>query len=263
MCSCGVIVLKFGGSVLTCEDAYTDAADEASRFVRDGFKVVAVVSAIEGRTEELIARAARLGGCDGASAALIGTGELESAALLGLALDRAGAAAHVLDAAAVGLRTTGGLRDAEVESLDAGAFGRAFESCDVIVVPGFVGRDGHGRKTLLGRGGSDLTAFFIASELGGRCRLIKDVDGLYERDPALPGPRPRRYESLGWDEALGLDESIVQHKGVRFARDRRLRFEVASHGTKEATHVGDEPVRFFESDTRVVGEPEHELHRAG
>jgi len=261
MCSGGVIVLKFGGSVLIDEDAYVAAADEVNRFVRDGFRVVAVVSAVEGRTDELIARAARFGGADEASAALIGTGELESAALLGLALGRRGVSAHLLDAAAMGLGTIGGLRDAEVESLDSAAFARAFASADVVVVPGFVGRDGLGCTTLLGRGGSDLTAMFIAAELGARCRLVKDVDGLYERDPALPGPTPRRFESLGWDDALRLDGSIVQHKGVRFARERRVWFEVTSLGADEATLVGDEPVRFFDDGPRMPAE--QELHRAG
>ena len=45
----GVIVLKFGGSVLTEESAYDAAAGEVERFVRGGHAVVAVVSALLGR----------------------------------------------------------------------------------------------------------------------------------------------------------------------------------------------------------------------
>ena len=45
----------------------------------------------------------------------------------------------------------------------------------ILVVPGFVGRHEDGRLSLLGRGGSDLTALFLAARLGGKCRLLKDV----------------------------------------------------------------------------------------
>ena len=77
-----------------------------------------------------------------------------------------------------------------------------------------------------------------ASQLGARCRLVKDVAGLYERDPASPGPTPRRYRTLSWGDALALDGRIVQHKAVRFAQRERLAFEVGAFGRDDASHVG-------------------------
>ena len=184
---------------------------------------------------------ALLGGGDEASAALIGTGELESAALLGLALERAGARAHVLDSAAIGLRTRGGLRDAEAVSLDVGAFKLAFGTGDVVVVPGFTGRDDLGRMTLLGRGGSDLTALFIGAELGGRCRLVKDVDGLYDGDPnCTKSPAQHRYIRASWDELARVGEVVVQRKAVVFAKQHGIRFRIAAIG-RGGTEIGPGP----------------------
>jgi homoserine dehydrogenase len=235
------IVLKFGGSVLLDELHVRAAAEEVARFAREGHRVVAVVSALEGTTDSLLRQARGYGAKphEFATALLLATGELTSAALLGLALDTLGVRVETLDAAAIGLRTEGDPLDASPLSLDVAAVNGALARARAIVVPGFVGKDEHQRTTLLGRGGSDLTALFIAQQLGAACRLVKDVDGLYEWDPARPGPEPRRYATLSWKGALGLDGTIVQHKAVRWARDHGLAFEVGSLGARHVSRVGD------------------------
>ncbi|MFG0259501.1 MAG: hypothetical protein ACF8LK_04030, partial [Phycisphaerales bacterium JB041] len=106
------------------------------------------------------------------------------------------------------------------------------------------------------RGGSDLTALFLAQRLGASCRLVKDVDGLYEWDPSLPGARPRRFATLTWDEALALDGTIVQHKAVRWARQHGLPFEVGSLAATEVSRVGDFVVAFAAEDDACT-EPVH------
>lgn len=260
------IVLKFGGSVLRDDRDITRAVHEIYRWVRRGTPVVAVVSALEGTTDALIARARTFSGPSvanagpaatgalhaGSLATLLATGEQTSASLLGLALDRAGVPVEVLDAASISLRTGGTLTDAFPESLDAGRILRAFDVASVVVLPGFIGRDASGRTTLLGRGGSDLTALFVAERLiaagadATRCRLVKDVDGLYESDPAEAdeASRPRRFKQVHWDGALSLDGGIVQHKAVRYAKERRLAFEVGAALRDDATLVGDVDTRF-------------------
>jgi homoserine dehydrogenase len=86
------------------------------------------------------------------------------------------------------------------------------------------------------------TALFLAHELrASRCRLVKDVDGLYSSDPkCVVGARPKRYMRLGWQEALDLRGKVVQAKALEFARENRLRFEVAAVGRAEGTVVGEE-----------------------
>ncbi len=251
-----VVVLKFGGSVLHDESDVHVAVHEIYRWVRRGDRVVAVVSALEGTTDALIARARAYGHTphEGAYATLLATGEETSAALLGLAIDRAGVPVEVLDAAAVDLRTTGTTLDAFPESIDAPGVLRALERTPVLVIPGFIGRNADGRTTLLGRGGSDLTALFVAERLIAagatdvRCRLVKDVDGLYEFDPAdtSTATRPARYAALHWDGALALDGGIVQHKAVRYAKGKGLPFEVGAALAEDVTLVGDFQTRTAE-----------------
>ncbi|MBM3977979.1 MAG: homoserine dehydrogenase [Planctomycetes bacterium] len=243
----GVIVLKLGGSVLRNPASLPRAVHEIYRWRRDGYRVVAVVSAFAGETDALLERARALGAGPGSTAAAAATGELLSAALLGAALDRAGVPACVLAPAALSLRAEGDPLEATPLSIDRARLETALAE-GLVVVPGFAGTDERGRCVLFGRGGSDLSALFLAAALGARCRLIKDVDGLYEWDPARSasggGPRPRRYERASWDDALSTDGRILQHRAVRFARDRGLEFEVARSGGVQATRVGAAPTRF-------------------
>ncbi len=239
MCA-GVIVLKFGGSVLTHEQSLRIAVHEIYRWRRRGWQVVAVVSALAGRTDALLG-SCRLDGVRAdpyATASLLACGERESAARLVGSLDRVGITSSLLDPCAIGLRAHGGALDATPDGLERSRVHAPLESIGCVVVPGFFACDDLGRIVTLGRGGSDLTALVLADALGAdRCLLIKDVDGLYERDPSTPGPRPRRYERASYEDVLALDGSIVQHKAVRFARDREIPFEVCGFNSVDSTRV--------------------------
>ena len=235
-----VIVLKLGGSVLTDRDALRRAAHEVYRWHRDGWRVGAVPSALAGVTDARL-RAAREFSPrvdPRALAASLAIGEQHSSAELGLVLDRAGISATVLSPGAIGLRADGPPLDATPRSVDTGVITRALDE-GVVIVPGFIAIGATGETVTLGRGGSDLSALFLAHALGAdRCRLVKDVDGLYDRDPALPGPPPDRYRAITWADALRLDGSIVQHKAIAFARDHGLAFEVGCFGGVDPTVVG-------------------------
>lgn len=232
------IVLKFGSSVLREENDLPTAVHEIYRWRREGFQVVAVVSAFGDTTNELSRRAYSI--CeqpdDALLATLLATGEAASSALLGLALNRAGIPATVFDAEQAGLTTDGPTLDAHLISVDSATLLAALRD-GVIVLPGFVGRAGSGQTTLLGRGGSDLTALFLAHRLGGTCRLIKDVDGLYTSDP-------NRRTSAAWfvrvsyATAARVGGAVVQRKAIDFAERHRLRFTVSSVASSHATEVG-------------------------
>ncbi|MBX3405320.1 MAG: hypothetical protein KF869_01045 [Phycisphaeraceae bacterium] len=236
-----LIVLKIGGSVLRDRDSLTRATHEVYRWRRRGAGVVVVVSALEGETDRLMseARAAHAEPEAGACAALLATGELRSAALLALAIGRVGLRAEVLTPHQVGMRVTGSGLDAEPVRVDALALRTALDAVGVVVVPGFVGIGERGDLRTLGRGGSDLSAIVIAHALGAaRCRLVKDVPGLFDRDPNSPGPRARLLSRITFDDALRLDGGIIQHKAVRFARQRAMGFEVAGLHTGPSTRIG-------------------------
>ncbi len=244
-----VIVLKLGGSVLLDEASLPQAVHEIYRWRRAGHAVVAVVSALAGETDRLLSRSSAPDGSPYTAAALAANGEALSAALLAAALDRAGVPARVLSPSALRLRADGPPLDATPAALDRERLARALASEGVAIVPGFAGEDAEGRAVLLGRGGSDLTALFLASALGARCRLLKDVGALFERDPAAPGPPPRRFARASFADALLLDGTIVQHKALRFARDRGLEFEVGGLNRARATLVGSRPSRLEPPET--------------
>lgn len=252
-----LIVLKFGGSVLLDEHRLRIAVHEIHRWRRDGWRVLAVVSALSGRTDELIGRCSLLhaGASDTTRAGLIASGEFESAALLGIHLDRAGITSCVLSPASVSLVADGDPLDANPIAINDSIIDQALKTDGVVVFPGFVGVNDRAQTVTFGRGGSDLTALFLASVLGAdRCRLIKDVDGLYEHDPSSrSAPPPRRYEHASYAEALATDGSIIQHKAIRFAQSHSLRFEVGRFNGTKPTTIGDGSAVFSEhADTPRV-----------
>ncbi len=265
-----LVVLKFGSSVLRSQGDLPIVASEIKRHVDEGSSVLAVVSAIGTTTESLIGQAGALGhalgpfaaaagstagattdigasgpaGCtstlgDRALAALLGTGEEAAAALVGLALDGVGIKFSLLDVGRVGPFTRGPQLDAQPHAFDSGTVRRALAVCPVAILPGFVGRDMEGNFSLLGRGGSDLSALFAARSLDAhRCRLLKDVDGVYEYDPCGATVKPRRYASLNWEDTLRVDGNLLQRKAVQFAYRHRIPFEVGACGGCRGTRVG-------------------------
>jgi acetylornithine deacetylase len=238
-----ITVLKFGGSVLGTERDYAAAVADVQRHLRRGERVLAVVSALRGATDRLLADARYFGPEPepAATASLLATGEAASAARLALALNAGGVAAALLEPAAIGLLAQGPLLDADPVAVDDEAVRRALERWGAAVVAGFYGRDSAGGYAVFGRGGSDLTALFFAHRLGAGCRLLKDVDGVYESDPDAAGRPPRRYEQLSWDDALKLGARVIQPKALHFARRERIAFDVGAVGPSAATRVGPGP----------------------
>ncbi|MEO8360515.1 MAG: homoserine dehydrogenase [Vicinamibacteria bacterium] len=239
-----LIVLKFGSSVLRTSSDLPQAVHEIFRYVREGFGVVAVVSAFEGVTDRLIAQAKSLGadpehdvGVSGL-AALVASGERETAAALQIVLSQSGLESNVLDPLSADLRVDGNGLEGAPSGLAADRLRGLLEKGRIVIVPGFFGADAEGSVSLLGRGGSDWTALYVASQLGAHCRLLKDTDGIYERDPNREGATPLRFERLSYDDALSLKAPVVQESALQFARFHRQTFEVAQPGSVLGTSVG-------------------------
>jgi homoserine dehydrogenase len=233
-------VLKFGGSVLEGEDALHLAVREIARTRAQGFRVLAVTSAFRGVTERLLAAVTTRFEAPPpeAVASLLATGESASAAFLSLALDAASIGNELLDPDRIRLTVRGSFLDAEPVDVDVEAIDKALGIRGVAVLPGFYGRRPSGGIALLGRGGSDLTALFVAERLGAEeCRLVKDVGGLYTEDPALGGA-PQRYRQASWEELLRVGGGVVQKKAVEFARRHRLSFTLASPLGDRRTRIG-------------------------
>lgn len=239
-------VLKFGSSVLEREEDYSKVALEVYRHVREGEKVVAVVSALAGKTDGLLDQARRVGGeaaPDALVARLARVGELHSAALLALALSKVGVGACTLDPHEMGLVAEGSPLDSNLVALDAEAVLAKVEAHDVVVVPGFIADHADHGVVTLGRGGTDLSAVFFAAKLDAhRVRLIKDVDGVYAEDPAK-NPRAERYSQMSYAEAEAASNGLIQVKAIHEAVADDVLIEIASLGSAEATQIGNLPAR--------------------
>jgi homoserine dehydrogenase len=238
-------VLKFGSSVLECEDDYRTCAQEVYRHIRDGEKVVAVVSAIAGETDALLAQANRVGGDPAPAfvARLARVGELHSAALMGLALNRMGVRTWVLDPDEMGLVAEGAPLDSNLTALDADAVNAKLRDHDVVVVPGFTAGHAEFGVVTLGRGGTDLSAVFFAARLGSkRVRLLKDVDGVYAQDPAVH-PNAERYGALSYELAAEASAGLIQPKAIDAAKAEGITIEIAAIGHHEATVIAALPAR--------------------
>ena len=237
-------VLKFGSSVLEREDDYSKAVLEIYRHARDGEKVVAVVSALAGETDALFAQAVRVGG-DSAPDVLVARlariGELQSAALMALALSKAGLRAFTLDPHEMALVAEGSPLDSDLVGLDSDAVWARIDQNDVVVVPGFIADHAEHGVVTLGRGGTDLSAVFFADRLGAhRVRLIKDVDGVYGDDPAR-NPLAERFSHMSYAEAEAASSGLIQVKALHAAAEKDVLIEVAALGSPEATTIARVP----------------------
>src|SRR5262245_37207273 len=233
------IVLKFGSSVLRNEDDLPCAVHEIYRWWRDGAQVIVVVSAFGDTTDQLMRQAEKV--CDNPDKSvlpsLLATGEATASALLTLALRKVGITTRLFDEVQAKLRTVGGGIDAIPIAVDTARLLSESRRA-VVVLPGFVGRDEAGERTLLGRGGSDLTALFLAHQLKADCVLVKDVDGLYTSDPFCGTVRASRFAQVGYESAIRFGGGVVQAKAVRFAAAHKLRFSITSIGAQSVTEVG-------------------------
>jgi homoserine dehydrogenase len=266
-----VVVLKFGSSVLRTTHDLPNVVHEIYRWYRQGHRVIAVVSAVGNTTERLIQESQALSSgpvpsagyvpCAApepfATAELLATGERASAALLGIALDRAGVPARVVSPREIGFEVSGFPLDAEPTGLDVARIGEMLHAAPVLVVPGFFGTDAAGRTHCLGRGGSDLTAVFLAVSLYARCRLIKDVDGVYESDPAGNTPAsPRKLEQLSYGDGLRVAWQLIQPKAVAYLEKHRATCEVAALASPTHSYICTGP-------TRIQGNPQTKTPRKG
>lgn len=240
-----LVVLKFGSSVLENCDCLPAVVHEVYRYHRRGQSVLVVVSAIGRHTEVLLSEARQWlnpARPERAVAEFLATGERQSAALLTMAFARAGINATLVSPSEIKLTLRGDRLDAWPVAVDVKAVQEAFQSTSVLVVAGFVGVHETGGTALMGRGGADLTAVFLAGTLRAvECRLVKDVDGIYERDPAAADSTanpPHRYREVTYEDALQVSGALVQPKAIEYLREQKISARLAGLLQQESTTIG-------------------------
>ena len=214
MDECGVkninkVVLKFGGSVLYGKTDFERISREINRYVLKNYQVVAVVSAYFGVTEKLFDKAARLKAIpsSAAFAEIVASGEFESALELVSYLIHNGHKVCLRTPSEFNFLAAGDRDSARPISISAKRINSSLTHAPVIIMPGFSAIDEQGDCILLGRGGSDISAVCVSQALGlNSVRLLKDVDGLYNKDPnKFPMQNDLTTSIMGRHEALAVN----------------------------------------------------------
>lgn len=228
-----LIVEKFGGtSVGSVERIKAVAAGLADRHAK-GEKLVVVVSAMSGQTNNLIKLAHELNETPSAREmdVLMSTGEQVTIALLSMALHELGLQAKSYTGAQIRMLTDSSHMKARIEDIDVNKIHQDIEQGNIIVAAGFQGVDADGNITTLGRGGSDTSAVAIAAALkADECRIYTDVDGIYTTDPRIV-PQARRLTRITFEEMLelaSLGAKVLQTRSVEFAGKYKVPLRVLS-----------------------------------
>jgi len=202
-----------------------------------GKQVAVVVSAMAGRTNELVAwtdgsgRAAQgVAESDDEYDAVVASGEQVSAGLLAMSLRHIGVRARSWMGWQVPILTDETHGKARIEDIPPEKLAEAMEGGEVAVIAGFQGVTKTGRLTTLGRGGSDTSAVAIAAALDAACDIYTDVDGVYTTDPRIE-ERARRLGRVSYEEMLemaSLGAKVLQTRSVELAMARRVPVRVLS-----------------------------------
>jgi len=228
------LVMKFGGTSVANIERIRNVAKHVAREVKAGYKVAVVVSAMAGKTNELV------GWCNETAPlydsreydAVVASGEQVTSGLLAIALQRMGLKARSWQGWQIPISTDDAHGTARILDIDGTALGGAIDRGEVAVIAGFQGIHlPTGRLTTLGRGGSDTSAVAIAAGLKAeRCDIYTDVDGVYTTDPRVV-PKARRLERIAFEEMLemaSLGAKVLQVRSVELAMVHKVRTFVRS-----------------------------------
>ncbi len=201
-----IVVQKYGGSSLADLDRVRAVAARIVETVRSGKRVVAVVSAMGGTTDELLARAKGISENPNTRELdmLLSVGERISTALLSIAIDDLGVQAVSFTGSQSGIITNARHNRARIIEVRPYRLVDELEAGRVVVVAGYQGVSYAREITTLGRGGTDTTAVALAAALDAEyCEILSDVDGVYTADPRVV-ENAERLDSLDHDEMLAL-----------------------------------------------------------
>ncbi|MCS7337492.1 MAG: aspartate kinase [Verrucomicrobiae bacterium] len=228
-----LIVQKYGGTSVGSIERIKNVAARVADYHRRGHKLVVVVSAMSGVTDQLINMAKEITPLPSERELdlLLATGEQQAIALTAIALQAIGVPAIALTGAQAGIVTDGVHTKARIRNVTPKKVHELLNSGHVVIVAGFQGETPEGDVTTLGRGGSDLTAVALAAALkADLCQIYTDVDGVYTADPRIV-PNAKKLDEISYDEMLelaSLGAKVMQSRSVEFAKKFGVVFEVRS-----------------------------------
>ena len=229
-----VLVMKFGGTAVADLARIKNAAGKVKREVARGYDVIVIVSAMSGKTNELVGWVNDTSQFYDAREydAVVASGENVTAGLMALTLQEMDVPARSWQGWQVPINTTSAHSAARFTSIPRDHLDAKFkEGFKVAVVAGFQGLSPEGRITTLGRGGSDTTAVaFAAAFQAERCDIYTDVDGVYTTDPRIT-TKARKLDRIAFEEMLelaSLGAKVLQTRSVELAMRYKVRLRVLS-----------------------------------
>ena len=240
-----LIVQKYGGTSVGTPERICKAARRILETQRTGCRVVAVISAMGGVTDQLIklAKAVSPRPTERELDLLLATGENAAAALTAMAINALGGTAISLTGAQAGILTDRHHTKARIANISPKQVHELLSEDYIVIVAGFQGQTPHGDTSTLGRGGSDLTAIALAGALNAdACQIFTDVDGVFTCDPRLVKDA-KKVSEIAYDEMLemaGSGAKVMQSRAVEFAKKFGVEFEVRSSFTKRHGTVAKE-----------------------
>ena len=228
------LVMKFGGTSVANIERIRNVARHVKREVDAGHSVAVVVSAMSGKTNELV------GWVQEASPlydpaeydAVVASGELVTAGLLAIVLQKMGYSARSWQGWQIPLLTDDAHGSARIAGIEGKNILDGFAKHEIAVVAGFQGIHAEtGRVTTLGRGGSDTSAVALAAALSAdRCDIYTDVDGVYTTDPRVV-PKAQRLDKVSFEEMLemaSMGAKVLQVRSVEVAMVHKVKTYVRS-----------------------------------
>jgi aspartate kinase len=232
------LVMKFGGTSVADLERIRRVGRLVAAEVANGHNVAVVVSAMAGKTNELVAwtdaagKAAQgLPDSDDEYDVVVASGEQVTAGLLAMVLRNMGLNARSWLGWQIPIISDEAHGRARIEDIPGEKLGARIDTGEIAVIAGFQGATPDGRITTLGRGGSDTSAVAVAAAIKAvRCDIYTDVDGVYTTDPRIED-KARRLARVSYEEMLemaSLGAKVLQTRSVELAMAQRVPVRVLS-----------------------------------
>ncbi|TSJ60642.1 aspartate kinase [Starkeya sp. 3C] len=256
------LVMKFGGTSVANIERIRNVARHVKREVEAGHQVAVVVSAMSGKTNELVGWVRETSVLHDAREydAIVASGEQVTSGLLAVALQDMGIPARSWQGWQLPISTDDAHGSARILDVNGDEIVARFAQGEVAVIAGFQGMHlPSGRITTLGRGGSDTSAVAVAAGIkADRCDIYTDVDGVYTTDPRIV-PKARRLDKIAFEEMLemaSLGAKVLQVRSVELAMVHKVRTFVRSSFTDpdapELKTAGDPPGTLICDEEEIV-----------
>jgi aspartate kinase len=252
-------VLKFGGTSVGTIERILHVAKIVKREHDGGNEVIAVVSAMSGKTNELLKQSKTISENFNKREldVLLTSGEQVTSALLAGALIELGVNSKSWLNWQIPILTEGENLNARIINMNVSNINKFLLEKGVAIIPGFQGISKTGDITTIGRGGSDATAVAIAKIFNAdSCEIYTDVDGVYSTDPNKI-PVAKKIDKISYDEMLELSSlgaKVMQSSAVQTAMMYNIPLEVKSTFTnRQGTKIFDqESIDYTKSVTGVA-----------